>query len=82
MTTAGNAERLCVGLDVGGTKVLGVLVDSDGRVLHRVRVPTQKGCEGVVETAALAVTRLVEVAGLPLSALTAVGMGVPGVWTR
>jgi len=79
MTTAGNAERLCVGLDVGGTKVLGVLVDSDGRVLRTVRVPTQQGCEGVVETAALAVTRLVEVAGLPLSALTAVGMGVPGV---
>jgi len=79
MTTAGNAERLRVGLDVGGTKVLGVMVDGDGRVLHSVRVPTRQGCEGVVEAAALAVTRLVDVAGLPLSAVSAVGMGIPGV---
>lgn len=77
--SAGNAGRLYVGLDVGGTKVLGVLVDIDGRVLHTVRLATQRGCEGVVETAARAVERLVTVAGLPLAALTAVGMGVPGV---
>ncbi len=82
--SAGNAGRLSVdrasvGLDVGGTKVLGVLVDIDGRVLHTVRLATRRGCDGVVETAARAVERLVTVAGLPLASLTAVGMGVPGV---
>lgn len=79
MTISGSAGQLSVGLDVGGTKVLGVLVNLDGRVLHSVRLPTKQGCEGVVETAALAVERLAELAHLPLSALIAVGMGVPGV---
>lgn len=76
--SAGNAG-LSVGLDVGGTKVLGVLVDLDGRVLQTVRLATQRGCEGVVETAAQVVERLVMLAGRPLTAVTAVGLGVPGV---
>ncbi len=79
MATPASASQLSVGLDVGGTKVLGVLVDLDGRVLQTVRLATQRGCEGVVETAARTVEQLVTVAGLPLGALTAVGMGVPGV---
>ncbi|HEY5247739.1 MAG TPA: ROK family protein [Dermatophilaceae bacterium] len=79
MTSAESADRLSVGLDVGGTKVLGVLVDVEGHVLHSVRLPTRKGCHGVVESAAGAVERLLEGAGIPLAALTLVGMGVPGV---
>ncbi len=70
---------MSVGLDIGGTKILGVLVDADGAVLHRVVLPTTKGGGGVVKTAALAVERLVCAAGVPLSNLTAVGIGVPGV---
>jgi len=79
MTSRGSADQLSVGLDVGGTKVRGVLVHDDGRVLHSVRLPTQRGCDGVVESAARAVEQLVEAAGLSLSKLTSVGMGVPGV---
>lgn len=68
-----------VGLDIGGTKVFGILVDADARVLHRVRLPTVAGSDGIVDTATRAVERLVEAACVPMSALRAVGVGVPGV---
>ena len=48
MSTSQSAERLSVGLDVGGTKILGVLVDGRTRVLNSVQLPTVKGCDGVV----------------------------------
>lgn len=79
MSTSQSAERLSVGLDVGGTKILGVLVDGRTRVLNSVQLPTVKGCDGVVETAAGAVERLVRQAGIPMGDLTGVGVGVPGV---
>jgi glucokinase len=71
--------QVFAGLDIGGTKVLGILVDPDGLVLAQVRLPTVKGCDGVVATAATAVLMLLQETGLPITALGAVGMGVPGV---
>lgn len=76
------AGRWAVGLDIGGTKVLGVLVDLDARVpaaLHTVRLPTVSGCDGVVASASAVVESLAEVAGVPVARLRAVGVGVPGV---
>jgi glucokinase len=34
------AEPRAVGVDIGGTKIAGGVVAEDGRILHRVRVPT------------------------------------------
>jgi glucokinase len=34
------AEPRAIGVDVGGTKIAGGVVAEDGRILHRVRVPT------------------------------------------
>ena len=31
---------LAIGIDIGGTKILGALVDVDGKVLHELRVPS------------------------------------------
>ena len=76
------AGRWAVGLDIGGTKVLGVLVDLDARVpaaLHTVRLPTVSGCEGIVASASAVVESLAELAGVPVGRLRAVGVGVPGV---
>ena len=67
------------GLDVGGTKVLGVLLDGDAVVRGSVRVPTRRGTDGVVGSAAEVVERLCTDAGLTASDLTAVGAGVPGL---
>ncbi len=71
-----------VGLDIGGTKVLGVLVDLDARVpqaRHTVRIPTVRGRDGVVASASAVVESLAEAAGIPVARLRAVGVGVPGV---
>jgi glucokinase len=79
MATTLLSRQVFVGLDIGGTKVLGVLVDGEARVLHEVRLPTAKGCDGVVATAANAVVLLLHATGMSMTALGAVGMGIPGV---
>jgi predicted NBD/HSP70 family sugar kinase len=84
--------RTCsVGLDIGGTKVLGVLWEDDGGVAGgggadgrgavraTVRVPTRQGVDGVVAAAAEVVERLCAEAGLLPAQLTGVGAGVPGL---
>ena len=64
-----------VGLDIGATKTLGVRTDSEGRVLDRVRVPTEPGPDGVVRTAVEVVRRL----GLSTGDGWSLGVGVPGL---
>lgn len=66
-----------IGIDVGGTKVLGVVLDpADAtRVLHELRVPTPPGGAGLVDVVADLVGELTGVAG----AVAAVGVGVPGL---
>lgn len=73
------AGRCSVGLDIGGTKVHGVLVDGDGGVHGSVRAPTRWGTEGVVGAAAEVVERLCAAAGLSPGDLAGVGAGVPGL---
>ncbi|SDS70953.1 Sugar kinase of the NBD/HSP70 family, may contain an N-terminal HTH domain [Paraoerskovia marina] len=77
--SASPAQGYAVGLDVGGTKILGVLVGPDGSVEGTLRLPTRWGPEGVVSSAAEAVTGLLDAAGVPVERLTSVGVGVPGL---
>jgi glucokinase len=79
MVTTPFSGPVFAGLDIGGTKVLGVLIDADARVLHEVRIPTVKGCDGVVAGAAGAVELLGRAVGLSPIALGGIGIGVPGV---
>jgi glucokinase len=60
-----------IGLDVGATKTLGVLVDEQGRVLEQVREATEPGAAGVVRTVELVVAHL--------GAAGSVGLGIPGL---
>ena len=66
-----------IGLDVGGTKVLGVVVDPahPSVVLAERRVPTPDGGEGLVET-------LLDLVGALDASPTAIGVGVPGLVDR
>ncbi|MGY1807942.1 ROK family protein [Blastococcus sp. SYSU D00669] len=73
------ADRWSAGLDIGGTKVLGVLLDDDARVRATARVSTRPGADGVVAAAAEVVARLCAGAGLEPAALAGVGAGVPGL---
>lgn len=75
----GNARPWSVGLDVGGTKVLGVLMDADGVVRHQLRSATVGGVDGVVDTVVSVVEELAASADVPVAELVGVGIGLPGV---
>lgn len=77
--TGCSGGQFSVGLDIGGTKVLGVLLGEDGGVRGELRVPTRLGTDGVVGVAAEVVEALCAAAGLPVAALAGVGIGVPGL---
>ncbi|MGY1813925.1 ROK family protein [Blastococcus sp. SYSU D00820] len=67
------------GLDIGGTKVLGVLLDGEGTVRASVRVPTPRGTDAVVGAAARVVEELCAAGGPAVAELAGVGVGVPGL---
>lgn len=66
-----------IGIDVGGTKVLGVALDTEqpSTVVHEHRVRTPTGGDGLVEVVADLVATLAGRGGPP----AAVGVGVPGL---
>jgi predicted NBD/HSP70 family sugar kinase len=66
-----------VGLDIGATKTLGVVVDEHGGILAEARRPTALGPGGVVRTAADVVAELRAALGDRLA--VPVGVGVPGL---
>ena len=76
MTTAS------VGVDVGGTKILAVLLDGVGRVVAEARQSTPTGADApgvvVADAVALALADLAVTAGLELAGLP-LGVGVPGM---
>ena len=71
------SERRFVGIDVGGTKALGVALDADGELLERDQRPTPRGdgsLDGLIDT--------LEDLARSLGADTSTGVGVPGLVTR
>ncbi|TCJ23336.1 ROK family protein [Microbacterium sp. PI-1] len=68
-----------VGLDVGGTKIDAVAVDATGEIIGRHRRPTGWGEEAVVESIVASVAALADEAGLPISRIGSVGIGIPGL---
>ncbi|MEV7608556.1 ROK family protein [Microbacterium sp. NPDC089320] len=70
-------DEVAIGIDVGGTKTLGVAVDRDGVVRASVRRPTIRGDLGVVDGIAAVVTEIADL--LPGLRAVSVGVGVPGL---
>jgi glucokinase len=64
-----------VGIDVGGTKCLGIAIDRDGRVLDEARVPTPTSDADELVAALASIARELHAPG-------AVGIGVPGLVNR
>ena len=77
----GNKDKLFVGVDVGGTKVLAALVAADGRVLERERIstPREKNPALVVEAILDTVRDVISAGGVKTSSVAGVGMAIPGV---
>ena len=69
------------GIDLGGTKIEGAIMDPSDRYkpLHRLRVPTEasKGYDHIIGQCSLLITRLCETSGLPRP--KRLGVGTPGV---
>jgi glucokinase len=71
---------LVAGLDVGGTKTLAVLVDERGRTAASIRrLADHRGPEGLLATVSGALAEVAQAAGVALTAVAAVGIGVPGL---
>ncbi len=79
-------SEVAVGLDVGGTKALAVLVSRDGEILDELRTSTPHDAEGGAGAAtarvlAEQVTTFAERHGLDVTTL-AIGVGMPGMVRR
>jgi glucokinase len=68
------------GVDLGGTKIMAVVVDGEGTIVGDQRLPTQasKGPEHVIEAMVLATTAAAGEAGIALKDLIAAGISAPG----
>lgn len=67
-----------LGLDIGGSKTHGVVLDARSRIVaDRVR-RTEPGPDGVLATALTVATECLRLAGLAAADLDGVGIGIPG----
>ena len=69
------AAKRSIGIDVGGTKCLGVVLDGEGAVVAEHRVATPRGSAALVDTLADMVVELRRQVG----DVSTVGAGVPGL---
>lgn len=69
-----------VGVDLGGTKILAVVVTGQQNIVARCKKRTKadKGCQKVLGRVAKTIEGAVKQAGLDLDDIRAVGLGVPG----
>jgi glucokinase len=72
------AGSVTVGVDLGGTKCLGVALSSDGKVVAEHRVPTPVGDEAVLDALVAVATGLRD----QVDGVAAVGVGAPGLVDR
>ena len=74
-------RTLTLGLDLGGTKVLGVALSEDGEVVAECRQPTPRGEDALIDTLG-AVAEELRDATAAAGEVTAVGVGAPGLVDR
>jgi glucokinase len=76
-----NAGDLILGVDLGGTKILTAVVNSQGKMLSRDHsiTPAQKGHKAVIQSILESVHRALGQADVVISELTAIGVGAPGL---
>ncbi len=71
---------MVIGIDLGGTFIKAAIVDSRGRVLARMKRPTEAamGKERVVDNV-FSIVRALKAVSFSLGGISALGMGIPGV---
>jgi glucokinase len=79
LDTATPSARHRVGLDIGATKTLAVVLDPAGALLATRSDPTRHGSDGLVRTAVETVGALLREAGPGAESAWSLGVGVPGL---
>ena len=74
-------KKYYFGIDVGGTFIKGSIIDESGQIIIKDKIPTEykEGGDRVAENIKSLCLNLLDKAGLKLSDITAMGMGVPGM---
>ena len=69
-----------IGVDMGGTKILSAVIDSEGNILSTAKVPTKadKGPSIVIDRIAESIQRAVDKSDVDTASIQAVGIGAPG----
>lgn len=68
-----------IGIDLGGTKIEGIVLDGAGRELARRRVPTPAGDYAATVAAVAALVAELEAAAGEAAGTAPVGIGIPGI---
>jgi glucokinase len=74
------SDKLYVGIDLGGTKILTGLVNEAGQVIAEDyrKTRAKRGLDFVIGRMAESAMRVIHTAGVPAGSIQAVGIGVPG----
>ena len=75
-------ENTYIGLDIGGTKILGALFNEEGQILKKEKTSTRasKGAERIIQKISKVVDALLDSENQEEThALNAIGLGVPGI---
>ncbi len=75
-------ERFSIGIDLGGTKILAGVIDAHGKVVGKGKKATgaKKGVDSVLERIHIAMDEALAVSGLGKKHISAIGIGVPGIF--
>ena len=74
-------EKIFVGVDVGGTKILAALVEQDGEVVSRQKLATPQNAsqKEVILTIQKCIEELLDKEEIKTSDIDGIGLGVPGI---
>ena len=74
-------KKYYFGIDIGGTFIKGAIIDEDGAIICKHKIPTDyaKGGDRVVENIGGLCKKLLSDVKMQSSDITAIGMGVPGM---
>ena len=67
-------SAFCIGLDIGGTKLLAVITDLAGEIVYETKVPTSNQVDDLVSL----VENSISACGLTVEKVFGMGVGVPG----
>ena len=76
-----NPDALVLGIDLGGTKILTAVTNSQGKMLSRDHsiTPANEGQEAVVESILESTDRALDQAGITATNIDVIGVGAPGL---